>query len=121
MFEYNLERMASHGIRRADEMEQSAITLTELGVEPLMTTGTVARQRALGELGKQDAMRAAKTKAATRCSMRSTPQHRSTEAAGYAGSTDLSLLARSARRNGFCNKCTPSSRRPSWTIEDRFE
>jgi 3-hydroxyisobutyrate dehydrogenase-like beta-hydroxyacid dehydrogenase len=61
MVEYNLERMASHGIRRADEMEQSAITLTELGVEPLMTTGTVARQRALGELGREDALRAAKT------------------------------------------------------------
>ena len=42
-------------------MEQSAITLTELGVEPLMTAGTVARQRQLGELGREDAMRAAKT------------------------------------------------------------
>jgi 3-hydroxyisobutyrate dehydrogenase-like beta-hydroxyacid dehydrogenase len=61
MVEYNLERMASHGIRRADEMEQSAITLTELGVEPLMTTGTVARQRQLGELGREDALRTAKT------------------------------------------------------------
>jgi 3-hydroxyisobutyrate dehydrogenase-like beta-hydroxyacid dehydrogenase len=61
MVEYNLERMASHGIRRADEMEQSAITLTELGVEPLMTTGTVGRQRQLGELGREDALRAAKT------------------------------------------------------------
>ena len=49
MVEYNLERMASHGIRRSDEMEQSAITLAELGVEPLMTTGTVARQRQLGD------------------------------------------------------------------------
>jgi len=61
MVEYNLERMLSHGIRRSDEMSQSAITLAELGVEPLMTTGTVARQRQLGELGKQDALRTAKT------------------------------------------------------------
>lgn len=61
MVEYNLERMASHGIRRADEMEQSAATLTELGIEPLMTNGTVARQRQLGELGRKDAVRAAKT------------------------------------------------------------
>jgi hypothetical protein len=61
MVEYNLERMASHGIRRADEMEQSAVTLRELGVEPLMTNGTVARQREMGELGRQDAMRAAKS------------------------------------------------------------
>ena len=59
--EYNLERMASHGIRRADEMEQSAITLAELGIAPLMTTGTVARQREMGELGKRDEVRAAKT------------------------------------------------------------
>jgi 3-hydroxyisobutyrate dehydrogenase-like beta-hydroxyacid dehydrogenase len=58
--EYNLERMASHGIRRADEMEQSAVTLAELGIEPLMTSGTVARQRELGELGRQDGVRAAK-------------------------------------------------------------
>jgi 3-hydroxyisobutyrate dehydrogenase-like beta-hydroxyacid dehydrogenase len=58
MVEYNLERMASHGIRRADEMEQSAITLAELGVEPLMTNGTVARQRQMGDIGKQDAVRA---------------------------------------------------------------
>ena len=61
MVEYNLERMASHGIRRADEMEQVAVTLTELGITPLMTDATVARQRQMGELGKQDAVRSAKT------------------------------------------------------------
>ena len=33
---YNLERMASHGERRAAEMEEVAATLRELGVEPLM-------------------------------------------------------------------------------------
>jgi 3-hydroxyisobutyrate dehydrogenase-like beta-hydroxyacid dehydrogenase len=58
---YNLERMASHGIRRAEEMEQVAATLTELGIAPLMTQATVARQREMGELGKRDAVRAAKT------------------------------------------------------------
>ncbi len=58
---YNLERMASHGIRRADEMEQSAATLTELGIAPLMTDRIVARQRELGELGRQETVRAAKT------------------------------------------------------------
>ena len=57
---YNLERMASHGIRRADEMEQVAVTLAELGIAPLMTQATVARQREMGELGKQDDVRAAK-------------------------------------------------------------
>lgn len=42
---YNIERMATHGLRRAAEMEESAKTLAALGVEPLMTGGTVARQR----------------------------------------------------------------------------
>jgi 3-hydroxyisobutyrate dehydrogenase-like beta-hydroxyacid dehydrogenase len=58
---YNLERMASHGIRRADEMAQSAATLAELGIAPLMTDGIVARQRELGEIGRQETVRAAKT------------------------------------------------------------
>ena len=58
---YNLERMASHGTRRADEMEQVAVTLAEFGIEPLMASATVARQRQMGELGKQDDVRAAKT------------------------------------------------------------
>jgi 3-hydroxyisobutyrate dehydrogenase-like beta-hydroxyacid dehydrogenase len=57
---YNLERMASHGIRRADEMEQVAVTLAELGIEPLMASATVARQRQMGELGRQDSVRDAK-------------------------------------------------------------
>ena len=60
MIDYNLERMASHGIRRADEMEQVAATLRELGVAPLMTEAIVTRQREMGELGKADAVRAAK-------------------------------------------------------------
>ncbi|MEA2930193.1 MAG: hypothetical protein QOG38_2621 [Hyphomicrobiales bacterium] len=60
VIEYNLERMASHGIRRADEMEQVAATLIELGIAPLMTEATVARQREMGELGKQDRVRTAK-------------------------------------------------------------
>jgi 3-hydroxyisobutyrate dehydrogenase-like beta-hydroxyacid dehydrogenase len=59
MVEYNLERMASHGIRRADEMEQVAVTLSELGIAPLMAEATVKRQRQMGELGKEDAVRTA--------------------------------------------------------------
>jgi 3-hydroxyisobutyrate dehydrogenase-like beta-hydroxyacid dehydrogenase len=42
---YNLERMATHGARRAAEMEEAAKTLAALGVEPIMTAGTVRRQR----------------------------------------------------------------------------
>lgn len=47
--EYNLERMARHGQRRADEMEEVAKTLEALGVEPLMTCGTIVRQRELAQ------------------------------------------------------------------------
>lgn len=42
---YNLERMQMHGLRRAAEMEESTKTLVALGVEPVMTRGTVMRQR----------------------------------------------------------------------------
>lgn len=42
---YNLERMTTHGVRRAAEMEEAAKTLTALGVVPVMTGGTVERQR----------------------------------------------------------------------------
>lgn len=55
--EYNIERMASHGIRRAAEMEEVADTLRELGIEPLITNATVRRQRDMGEIGKQEQVR----------------------------------------------------------------
>jgi 3-hydroxyisobutyrate dehydrogenase-like beta-hydroxyacid dehydrogenase len=54
---YNLERMAVHGERRAAEMEEVAETLRELGVEPLMTSATVKRQREMGEIGLQQTVR----------------------------------------------------------------
>ncbi len=54
---YNLERMASHGERRAAEMEEVAATLRELGIEPLMTQATVQRQREMGEIGAQQSVR----------------------------------------------------------------
>lgn len=47
-FDYNLDRIMSHGLRRAAEMEEVAATLTDLGVDPVMTRGTIARQRAIG-------------------------------------------------------------------------
>jgi 3-hydroxyisobutyrate dehydrogenase-like beta-hydroxyacid dehydrogenase len=43
---YNRERMQVHGLRRAAEMEESARTLEGLGIEPVMTRGTIERQRA---------------------------------------------------------------------------
>ena len=54
---YNLERMATHGERRAAEMEEVAATLRELGVEPLMTNATVKRQREMGQIGRQRTVR----------------------------------------------------------------
>jgi 3-hydroxyisobutyrate dehydrogenase-like beta-hydroxyacid dehydrogenase len=55
--DYNLERMASHGERRAAEMEESAATLRQLGLDPLMVDSTVKRQREMGAIGKQEAVR----------------------------------------------------------------
>lgn len=65
MSEYNIERMASHGIRRAAEMREVADTLRELGVEPLMTAGTIERQQQLGEIGRQPQVRDAIAKGRT--------------------------------------------------------
>jgi 3-hydroxyisobutyrate dehydrogenase-like beta-hydroxyacid dehydrogenase len=57
MADYNIERMASHGERRAAEMEESCVTLRELGIDPAMTEGTVVRQREMGRIGKVEAVR----------------------------------------------------------------
>jgi len=48
--DYNLDRILAHGTRRAAEMEEVAQTLHELGIDPLMTEGTIIRQRALGAM-----------------------------------------------------------------------
>jgi 3-hydroxyisobutyrate dehydrogenase-like beta-hydroxyacid dehydrogenase len=58
IIEYNLERMASHGERRAAEMEEVADTLRELGLEPLMTEATEQRQRQMGRIGRAENVRA---------------------------------------------------------------
>lgn len=57
--DYNLERMTSHGERRAAEMEESAATLRELGLDPLMVDSTVKRQREMGAIGKRETVREA--------------------------------------------------------------
>jgi 3-hydroxyisobutyrate dehydrogenase-like beta-hydroxyacid dehydrogenase len=46
---YNLERMTTHGLRRAAEMEEVAKTLSAIGVAPVMTGGTIQRQREMAE------------------------------------------------------------------------
>lgn len=49
--QYNIERMTTHGQRRAAEMEEVALTLGMLDIQPLMTRGTIAWQR---EMAKKD-------------------------------------------------------------------
>lgn len=49
--DYRIDRMMIHGARRAAEMMESAKTLEGLGVEPMMTRGTVERERLIGGLG----------------------------------------------------------------------
>jgi 3-hydroxyisobutyrate dehydrogenase-like beta-hydroxyacid dehydrogenase len=48
---YNLERMLSHGGRRAAELEEVALTLRDMGIDPAMTQGAIQWQRQLGALG----------------------------------------------------------------------
>jgi 3-hydroxyisobutyrate dehydrogenase-like beta-hydroxyacid dehydrogenase len=81
MVGYNLERMASHGVRRAAEMEEVADTLRELGIEPHMAEATVVRQRQMGEVGKREPVKSAKTRgnkdmlAAINASLAAGPSH----------------------------------------------
>ncbi len=49
--DYRLDRMLVHGLRRSAEMAESVKTLESLGIDPLMTRGTVERQQQIGALG----------------------------------------------------------------------
>ncbi|MEO6361450.1 MAG: DUF1932 domain-containing protein [Sphingomicrobium sp.] len=49
-FNYNLDRMLVHGVRRAAEMEEVVKTLNALGTGSIMSQATAQRQRALGSL-----------------------------------------------------------------------
>lgn len=53
--DYRLDRMLVHGTRRAAEMTEATKTLLELGVEPMMTRGTIERQAQLGAIGLKQA------------------------------------------------------------------
>lgn len=48
---YNLERMTTHGLRRAAEMGEVTRTLAALGISSGMSEATVGWQQAMGELG----------------------------------------------------------------------
>jgi 3-hydroxyisobutyrate dehydrogenase-like beta-hydroxyacid dehydrogenase len=48
---YNMERMTTHGIRRAAEMREVAITLDDLDINGFMTAGSINWQEHFGNLG----------------------------------------------------------------------
>ena len=48
---YNMERMTTHGIRRAAEMREVAITLADLDITGYMTAGSINWQEQFGNLG----------------------------------------------------------------------
>lgn len=50
-FDYNLDRMLVHGLRRAAEMDEVVKTLDALGTGAVMSRATAERQRELGSLG----------------------------------------------------------------------
>jgi 3-hydroxyisobutyrate dehydrogenase-like beta-hydroxyacid dehydrogenase len=52
---YNLDRMITHGIRRAEEMDEVVRTLNSLGIVPHLTKQTALRQREIGRLGVRSA------------------------------------------------------------------
>lgn len=49
--DYALDRMIIHGSRRASEMVEAVKTLEGLCVDPILTRGTVQRQRQIGDMG----------------------------------------------------------------------
>ena len=48
---YNMERMTTHGIRRAAEMREVAITLDDMDIDGFMTAGSINWQENFGNLG----------------------------------------------------------------------
>ena len=58
---YMLERVVSHGKRRAAEMREVAETLKGIGMEPLMAAATAARQQWVADLGVKEKLKGRKT------------------------------------------------------------
>jgi 3-hydroxyisobutyrate dehydrogenase-like beta-hydroxyacid dehydrogenase len=51
---YSIERVVSHGARRAAEMREVAATVAEIGLDPRMAAATAERQQWVAELGVAD-------------------------------------------------------------------
>jgi 3-hydroxyisobutyrate dehydrogenase-like beta-hydroxyacid dehydrogenase len=58
---YMLERVVSHGKRRAAEMREVAATLSGIGLEPIMASATAARQQWLADLDVKENFKERKT------------------------------------------------------------
>jgi len=58
---YMIERVVSHGRRRAAEMREVAETLEGIGIEPIMAAATAARQQWLADLGVKERLGGRKT------------------------------------------------------------
>jgi 3-hydroxyisobutyrate dehydrogenase-like beta-hydroxyacid dehydrogenase len=58
---YMIERVVSHGKRRASEMREVAETLKGIGMEPLMAAATAARQQWVADLGVKEQLAGRKT------------------------------------------------------------
>ena len=54
---YFFSRVAQHGQRRAEEMRESARTVHEAGIEPLMTSAIAAKQQWVADLAKAGAFK----------------------------------------------------------------
>lgn len=58
---YMIERVVSHGRRRAAEMREVAETLSGIGLEPIMASATAARQQWLADLDVKENFKERKT------------------------------------------------------------
>jgi 3-hydroxyisobutyrate dehydrogenase-like beta-hydroxyacid dehydrogenase len=58
---YMIERVVSHGKRRAAEMREVAATLEGIGLEPIMASATAARQQWLADLDVKENLKERKT------------------------------------------------------------
>jgi 3-hydroxyisobutyrate dehydrogenase len=58
---YMIERVVSHGKRRAAEMREVSETLEGIGLEPIMAAATAARQQWLADLGVKERLNGRKT------------------------------------------------------------
>jgi hypothetical protein len=58
--EYMFGRVVAHGQRRAAEMREAAKTVAEIGLEPLMTAATAARQQWVADHVPRDSFKGKK-------------------------------------------------------------